>query len=86
MLLGYSVIAPGEGRAWHSHPLGEDEIFFILEGKALAEWVFDGRKCQQEIEAGTAFYTPGKTEHNITNIGEMELRAVYCIARSAPIV
>ncbi|MCK7504826.1 MAG: cupin domain-containing protein [Desulfobacterales bacterium] len=58
MLLGFGVIKPGEAEGWHIHPPGEDEIFFVMEGQALAEWIFEGTAYREEISAGTAFYTP----------------------------
>ena len=59
MLLGFGVIKPGEARGWHIHPPGEDEIFFVMEGRALAEWIFEGKRdIGDEISTGTAFYTP----------------------------
>ena len=81
LVFGFGSIKPGESRGWHIHPAGEDEILFVIEGNGLAEWEHDGKRYQKEISSGTAFYTPGLMEHNITNIGEDELLNVYCTYR-----
>jgi len=79
LIFGFGRIKPGDGRGWHSHPEGEDEIFYVIEGKGLAEWKFEGKSYKQEIPSGAAFYTPGIMENNITNVGDKDLSCVYCI-------
>ncbi len=79
LIFGFGRIKPDDGRGWHSHPEGEDEIFYVIEGKGLGEWKFEGKSYKQEIPSGTAFYTPGIMENNITNVGDKDLLCVYCI-------
>lgn len=79
LIFGFGKIKPSDGRGWHTHPIGEDEIFYVIEGKGLVEWKYDGKLYKEEIATGTAFYTPGNMENNITNIGNEELLCVYCI-------
>jgi mannose-6-phosphate isomerase-like protein (cupin superfamily) len=83
LVLGYGVVKPGDGRGWHSHPPGEDEIFYVIEGEGMAEWKIDGKLYQKKISSGSAFYTPGNMENNISNIGETDLLGVYCICNKS---
>ncbi len=79
LLFGYGVIKPGDGRGWHIHPEGEDEVFFVIHGDGLAQWKSEGEIHEQRISSGTAFYTPGDMENNITNVGNSDLLCVFCI-------
>jgi quercetin dioxygenase-like cupin family protein len=67
--LKLSVVGPHTAtHAPHVHP--EDEIFYILEGKAevylAGEW--------RAVEANTSFYCPSNVEHGIRNPGDKELK------------
>jgi mannose-6-phosphate isomerase-like protein (cupin superfamily) len=84
LIFGFGRLKPGEGRGWHIHPAGEDEIFYVIEGEGLAHWRADGRVHQAPLSGGTAFYTPGALENNVTNTGERDLLSVYCIYKPAP--
>ncbi|RZJ47658.1 MAG: cupin domain-containing protein [Chryseobacterium sp.] len=67
--LKMSIVASGKStHAPHRHP--EEEIFYILEGKAL--FYLDGKT----IEAGpnTSLYCPPNTEHGISNAGLSDLK------------
>jgi mannose-6-phosphate isomerase-like protein (cupin superfamily) len=79
LIFGFGRIKPGDGRGWHSHPAGEDEVFYVIEGEGLAEWKYDGEVYQQKISSGTSFYTPGDMDNNITNVGDSDLLSVFCI-------
>jgi len=81
LIFGYGIIQPGDGRGWHRHPPGEDETFFVMEGEALAEWKEDGNVLSRVIKAGTAFYTPGDMDNNITNVGQTPMKAVFAIVK-----
>jgi len=64
-----SVVAPHEAtHPPHSHP--EDEVFFVLEGKA--EFYLNG----QTRTAGpyTTFYCPSYSKHGIRNVGDTVLK------------
>ena len=59
---------PGGTHFSHQHPSTE-QAYYVLEGKArvrIEDEVF-------EVEAGTVFYIPAKTEHELWNIGEGRL-------------
>jgi mannose-6-phosphate isomerase-like protein (cupin superfamily) len=84
LIFGFGRLRPGEGRGWHVHPAGEDEIFFVIEGEGLAQWKVDGRVQQAELPAGSAFYTPGDLENNVINMGTQDLLSVYCIHKPLP--
>ena len=67
--LKLSVVGPHSAtHAPHAHT--EDEIFYILEGKAevylAGEW--------RAVEANTSFYCPSNVEHGIRNPGDKELK------------
>jgi mannose-6-phosphate isomerase-like protein (cupin superfamily) len=81
LILGYGLIRPGEGRGWHKHPPGEDETFFVIEGEALVQWKEGGQTHQKIIGPGSAFYTPGDMDNNVTNAGKDLLKAVFAIVK-----
>ena len=82
LIFGYGIIQPGDGRGWHKHPPGEDETFFVIEGEALVEWNEGGEKRGKVINAGSAFYTPGDMDNNVTNVGATPLKAVFAIVKA----
>jgi mannose-6-phosphate isomerase-like protein (cupin superfamily) len=61
---------------------GEDETLFVIEGEALAEWKEGEEIHQKMIKAGSAFYTPGGMENNVTNVGTRPLKAIFAIVKS----
>ena len=72
-----SVVAPHEAtHPPHAHP--EDEIFFVLEGKA--EFYLNG----QTRTAGpyTSFYCPSYSRHGIRNVGDTVLK--YLVIKKYP--
>lgn len=67
--LKMSIVAPGKStHAPHRHP--EEELFYILEGKAT--FYLDGKT----VEAGpnTSLYCPPNAEHGISNAGVNDLK------------
>jgi mannose-6-phosphate isomerase-like protein (cupin superfamily) len=82
LIFGCGVIQPGDGRGWHKHPPGEDETFFVIEGEALVEWKVGEQAFSKMLKAGSAFYTPGDMENNVTNKGEKPLKAVFAIVKA----
>lgn len=67
--LKMSIVEPGKStHAPHHHV--EEEIFYILEGKA--QFYLDGKT----ITGGpnTSFYCPSNVEHGISNIGATDLK------------
>jgi mannose-6-phosphate isomerase-like protein (cupin superfamily) len=79
LIFGFGRIRPGDGRGWHSHPAGEDEVFYVIEGEGLAEWKYEGKVHRKKIFSGTALYTPGDMANNITNVGGKDLLSIFCI-------
>ena len=67
--LKMSVVAPKKAtHAPHRHP--EDEIFFVLEGKA--EFYLNGQT--KVAGPNTSFYCPSNSEHGIRNAGDGALK------------
>lgn len=72
-----SVVAPHEAtHAPHSHP--EDEIFFVLEGKA--EFYLNGKT--RVAGPYTTFYCPSYSKHGIRNVGDTILK--YLVIKKYP--
>jgi len=66
--MGVGFLSQGDERGWHTHPENEDEVLYIISGKALVEWKDkDGKVCKAEAPAGTSIYTPDRMENNISN-------------------
>jgi quercetin dioxygenase-like cupin family protein len=64
-----SVVAPHSAtHPPHSHP--EDEVFFVLEGKA--EFFLNGKT--QTAGPLTSFYCPSNSKHGIRNVGDTVLK------------
>lgn len=82
LIFGYGIIQPGDGRGWHKHPPGEDETFFVIEGEVLAEWKESGKTFSKKLKAGSAFYTPGDMDNNVTNVGTAPVKAVFAIVKA----
>ena len=73
---GLYVLAPG---AWdHQTPHEEDEIYYVVSGRATSE-AGSGR---QDGRAGSVIYVASQQEHRFTNITE-ELRVLVCFAAPA---
>jgi len=67
--LKLSVVKPRMAtHAPHKHP--EDELFFVLEGKA--ELYLNGKT--RVAEPYTSFYCPPNSEHGIRNVGDTILK------------
>lgn len=67
--LKMSVVAPGKAtHAPHRH--GEDEFFFVLEGRA--EFIFEDES--RVVEPYTSLYCPPNQLHGIRNVGDTELK------------
>ncbi len=82
LIFGYGVVQPGDARGWHKHPPGEDETLFVVEGEALVEWKENGKVFSEVAKAGSAFYTPGDMDNNLTNRGTIPLKAVFAIVKA----
>lgn len=72
---GLYVLAPG---AWdHQTPHEEDEIYYVVSGRAT----FEAGKERREVGAGSVIYVAAHQEHRFTNIAE-EIRVLVIF--SAP--
>lgn len=71
--MGLVALEPNGGQVpWHNHE--QEEIYLILEG--------EGEMCvgdeRQTLTASQAVYVPPGVFHQLTNIGDVPLRMVYC--------
>ena len=72
---GLYVLAPG---AWdHQTPHEEDEIYYVVAGRAT----FEAGREKRDVEAGAVIYVAAHQEHRFTNIVE-ELKVL--VVFSAP--
>lgn len=71
--MGYVTLAPQGGQVpWHDQD--QEEVYLIIEGT--------GEMClgdeRQTVTTGQAVSIPGGVFHQLTNIGDMPLRMIYC--------
>ena len=75
MRAGLYVLAPG---AWdHQSPHEEDEIYYVVAGRAT----FEGGAVRREAVPGAVIYVAAHQEHRFTDIVE-ELRVLVFFASS----
>lgn len=75
MVFGMGQLEPGETAGWHEHP--EPELFFVLEGSALARWRDRGEEYERRIDPGKAFFKEGDVPHQMYNDGDTVFRGLY---------
>ena len=68
---GIATLEPGGFLAPHRH--APDEIYFVLEGKALV--TIDG--VEREIAQGDCLFIPGMAEHGSRNVSDTRARVLY---------
>ena len=73
--LAEARVPPGGSTLRHYHALTE-EIYFVTDGRAGME--LDGERC--ELAAGDAVAIPPGAWHEITALGDVELRFLCCCA------
>jgi len=56
-----------------------EEMLIILDGKGKVE--INGNESTLEIKKGEIAYIPPRTRHNVFNIGDLELRYIYVVAK-----
>jgi len=71
---GLVVLKPGENVGLHITEKRE-EVIVILEGNAMVE----DEKERQNVTVGQIIYIPPETKHNVTNIGDNNLRYIYIV-------
>ena len=75
MVVGMGQLEAGEVAGWHEHP--EPEMFFVLEGRALAKWREDDGEHEQEFGPGQAFFKPGDVPHQMVNLTDGRFRGLF---------
>lgn len=77
IVAGLTIFDPGEASSYHNHPESE-EVDFIVQGCARAEWGTEG-EVQHEAELGThEFMTIGKgVFHKHINTGDEPLWLIW---------
>jgi len=71
--MGYVTLEPNGGQVpWHNQE--QEEIYLVLEGH--------GEMClgdeKSALSSGQAVYIPPRVFHQLTNIGPVPLRMIYC--------
>lgn len=71
--MGYVVLEPHGGQVpWHNHE--QEEVYFVVEG--------EGEMCvgteRTTLSAGQAVSIPSSVYHQLTNLGDVPLRMLYC--------
>ena len=71
--IGFVTLEPDGGQVpWHNQD--QEEVYFVLEGT--------GEMCLGEertvLTSGQAAYIPPKQFHQLTNIGTVPLKMIYC--------
>ncbi len=71
--MGNVTLEPRGGQVpWHNQE--QEEIYFILEGRA--EMCLGEER--QILTAGQAVYIPARVFHQLTNVGDSPCRMLYC--------
>ncbi|MFA5865513.1 MAG: cupin domain-containing protein [Phycisphaerae bacterium] len=71
--IGFVTLEPDGGQVpWHNQD--QEEVYFVLEGT--------GEMClgleRQVVSSGQAVYIPSGTFHQMTNVGSVPLKMIYC--------
>jgi mannose-6-phosphate isomerase-like protein (cupin superfamily) len=71
--IGNVVLDPHGGQVpWHNQE--QEVVYFVVEG--TGEMCLGDERCT--VRAGQMIYIPPGVFHQLTNIGEMPLRMIYC--------
>jgi len=71
--MGHVTLDPNGGQVpWHNQD--QEEIYFLLEG--TAEMCLGSERSV--LHGGQAVYIPPRVFHQLTNIGDVPCRMVYC--------
>ena len=69
---GYVILEPNGQVPWHNQD--QEEVYFVLEGT--------GEMClgeeRQSVMPGQAVFIPPGVFHQMTNLGQMPLKMLYC--------
>lgn len=75
MVFGMGELAVGEVAGWHDHP--EPELFYALEGEALARWRDQDGEHELPLNAGQAFFKESNVPHQMVNVGDGLFRGLF---------
>ena len=71
--IGFVTLEPKGGQVpWHNQE--QEEVYCILEG--VGEACLGGER--QALKAGQALYIPSGVFHQLTNLGDVPLKMIYC--------
>lgn len=71
--MGHVTLDPNGGQVpWHNQE--QEEVYFIIEG--TAEMCLGSER--RTLREGQAAYIPSGVFHQISNLGDMPLRMIYC--------
>ena len=71
--IGFVTLEPNGGQVpWHNQE--QEEVYIILEG--TGEACLGGER--QVLKAGQALYIPSGVFHQLTNVGDLWLKMIYC--------
>ena len=68
MSVGLYVL--GVGAEDRQQPHNEDEIYYVLQGKAQFRIIENGASRDQHVESGTILYVPARLEHRFHDVTE----------------
>jgi len=71
--MGMAIVPPGSEIPWHEHP-GQQEIMIVIQGKGKA--IIGDEEEIVTIES--TFFVPEGIKHRVQNIGNEELKVVWC--------
>jgi quercetin dioxygenase-like cupin family protein len=78
--MGYVTLDPEGGQVpWHNQD--QEEVYFVIEGEA--ELCLGAER--QRLASGQAAYIPPGVFHQITNLGSLPLRMLYCYGPSGDV-
>lgn len=80
MMLGICTIMPGDSHGWHTHSNGEEEINYVISGRALISWQEGNLKKEVEVSSGDVIYTPSEIPNMQMSIGDEPFKFVYVLS------
>jgi putative monooxygenase len=73
--MGMAIIPPGSEIPWHQHP-EQQEVMIVIQGEGKAV-IGDEEEI---VTLESAFFVPEGVRHRVQNIGDVDLRIVWCYA------
>lgn len=75
LIFGLGELAPGESVV-HAH--AEEEVFYVLSGRGVAEWTEGGVPHSAALAPGDAFFKTTGVHHVLRCVGDAPMRGLYC--------